>query len=1039
MATKNKLYAVNKWNKLQFGNAFALGGNTSIWERLAQNAYENAYGKENHTLSDYMYGTTAAEGNNSWLNISKANNPFSRGNIGGTISAAATAVSPFTTNLISGGYSTGGVGEGISGVGNAVGSAVGGPLGAAITLGSGIIGGLTNRAFGTKNNDANINAINQNTALAQNAGTALARASDTNSLLSAAQTMTGGTGFGTKDLVKGGWFSKGKARKKGQKYLDTEAAALTFQNNALQAGAANVDRNIDNTALTSFAAFGGLLDYPNTFADGGIHISPSKKGTFTAAAKKRGLGVQEFASRVIANPDNYSESMRKKAQFAKNAAKWHGLGGVLNTGNPWNGNSVGSLNLMQNNDYIDAINNRTAAMYNKNNMGITGAMNAFGGELGTNGTDFSNGLFYIDEGKSHEENPYGGVQVGVDPEGTPNLVEEGETIYNDYVFSDRMKVPEFMYNQLGIKGANKDGISFAKASKKLAKESEQRPNDPISLDGLDAVMSKLAIIQETERLKKQVEEQNQFAKGGKVNKFDGRNGSTLRRSTSKSGLQQLRDLGRAIQNEYGYQGYHEYGNPAWTSTWDMSTELSPLQMVYPWTGLPNISVSNPYVYTPRIPTEKELEGAPKLDTSTFGFNWGNNVLYGGVPFRPAAWTPYPDTAGSTTADSVEDTEGVPMDSTIKEAVEEQQQKKGAQETGDRGRGTSKGSGRASSSRYSGYSSLNDYIASQLQKTGEFNYGRVTDGNGNPIVIRQPGEGRFLNSQTINRLSDALAVSPTIDGSEVPSAMPTGDVRLRTENTTTGTEQGENDTLPHYATWMRYAPAVGAGIMTLTDLLGLTNRPDYSSAERIEAAANAMAQSGNVAYNNPLGNYIQYRPMDITYGLNQLASQARATDRAIQNTAGTRGAATNAMIANGYNSQLASGNLYRQALEYNDALQRQAEEFNRGTDQFNAQMGLEAAIANARYRQAGLNARLSGLAQAAAIKDSIDQRVGAARSANITNLLNSLGNIGRENFAFNQINSTAAANNGYGYGNRGGDVTHSNTGAKGGKLKRKNKK
>jgi hypothetical protein len=44
-----------------------------------------------------------------------------------------------------------------------------------------------------------------------------------------------------------------------------------------------------------------------------------------------------------------------------------------------------------------------------------------------------------------------------------------------------------------------------------------------------------------------------------------------------------------------------------------------------------------------------------------------------------------------------------------------------------------------------------------------------------------------------------------------------------------------------------------------------------------------------------------------------------------------------------------------------------------------------------------------LAQAAALRDAIDQRTSAARSANLSGLLTSLGNIGRENFAMNQIN------------------------------------
>ena len=52
-----------------------------------------------------------------------------------------------------------------------------------------------------------------------------------------------------------------------------------------------------------------------------IRIAPSKVGTFTAAAKP-GESTQAHASRVLNDP-NASPAMRKKAQFAKNAARWH--------------------------------------------------------------------------------------------------------------------------------------------------------------------------------------------------------------------------------------------------------------------------------------------------------------------------------------------------------------------------------------------------------------------------------------------------------------------------------------------------------------------------------------------------------------------------------------------------------------------------------------------------------------------------------------------------------------------------------------------
>ena len=63
---------------------------------------------------------------------------------------------------------------------------------------------------------------------------------------------------------------------------------------------------------------------------GGIYIKPNKRGTFTAAATKHGMGVQEFASKVLANKEDYSPVMVKKANFARNASRWKKeLGGSM--------------------------------------------------------------------------------------------------------------------------------------------------------------------------------------------------------------------------------------------------------------------------------------------------------------------------------------------------------------------------------------------------------------------------------------------------------------------------------------------------------------------------------------------------------------------------------------------------------------------------------------------------------------------------------------------------------------------------------------
>lgn len=85
---------------------------------------------------------------------------------------------------------------------------------------------------------------------------------------------------------------------------------------------ANPDKLRIGDVLTN-SYFIGPRKPDGTFKYGGIRIKPSKRGTFTAAAKKHGIGVQAFARKVLANKSNYSPAMVKKANFARNASKWN--------------------------------------------------------------------------------------------------------------------------------------------------------------------------------------------------------------------------------------------------------------------------------------------------------------------------------------------------------------------------------------------------------------------------------------------------------------------------------------------------------------------------------------------------------------------------------------------------------------------------------------------------------------------------------------------------------------------------------------------
>ncbi len=55
-----------------------------------------------------------------------------------------------------------------------------------------------------------------------------------------------------------------------------------------------------------------------------ISIDPSKRGTFKAQATRMDMGIQEAASHILANKEQYSPEMVKKANFAKNFAKEQG-------------------------------------------------------------------------------------------------------------------------------------------------------------------------------------------------------------------------------------------------------------------------------------------------------------------------------------------------------------------------------------------------------------------------------------------------------------------------------------------------------------------------------------------------------------------------------------------------------------------------------------------------------------------------------------------------------------------------------------------
>jgi alpha-L-arabinofuranosidase len=136
--------------------------------------------------------------------------------------------------------------------------------------------------------------------------------------------------------------------------------------------------------------------------------------------------------------------------------------------------------------------------------------------------------------------------------------------------------------------------------------------------------------------------------------------------------------------------------------------------------------------------------------------------------------------------------------------------------------------------------------------------------------------------------------------------------------------------------------------------------------------------------------LTYRPLDRLFYSNILGAQAGATRRNILNTSGgNRGTAIAGLLAADYNAQNQLGNLFRQAEEYNAAQREKVATFNRATNMYNSEADLKAQAANTRNDEVKLDAAKA----AANLRQAADAQASAARSANLTNFFDSLGNIG----------------------------------------------
>lgn len=776
-------------------------------------------------------------------------NLFTNKNIGTMakkgLSTIGTAVGQIGGGLIGGGLQSG-AGNTISNIGGSLGglvSTVNPLVGSIISAGTGLIGGLTNRMFGSKLNKENINQVKGN--ISSTANTSFGgSADDLMSKLSGAS-MLGD--INRRDIGKDGWFSHKAKRLTNQLREQAEAANTRLYGNFNQA--ANVtNENQFLQGMYNVGALGGPL-----FKEGGIMIKKENRGKFTESANRANMGVQEYARHILANKEDYSPTLIKRANFARNF----------------------------------------------------GGRKAFGGDLNTYGGTYNGGLEYINNGDTHENNILGGVPMGSDRDGTPNLVEEGETIWNDYVFSNRLKVPETLTDKYKL---NKD-ITFAEASKKLGKEIEETPNDPISKRTFNFFMQDLQQSQEEVKTKKEL-------------------AKAKRQFNKLSPQEQLEILnGGPVQGD-------------------------------------NTLLVNSNQFNPNNTPQQFAEGG-YTDR-----NWLFNNMWEGKPIYQDSYLkgniPYYQGKISSKGYNIKDIENT--------------------------------------DNYKNFTKYaltlpdtHSYWQTLSNKTGK----DVTYLKNNYERLRNDGKLGWIHRTPLYNTDYNIKVPDLETPQQRAQELNTMIQDFPTREPRIYQEEENNDLLP---TYLRYAPVIGSAIGTISSLL---SKPDESSANAILTAAREAGQYTPISF-NPIGDYIQYNPFDRDYYINKLNAESGAARRAIINqSSGNRGNAMAGILAADYNTQNQLGALARQAEEYNLAQRQKVAEFNRGTNMFNTEGIFKADTANQAARMQARNTLLQGTMQAERLRQAARQQLAAERSANLTNLFNNLGNIGRENMNFNILNTSAA--------------------------------
>ena len=197
--------------------------------------------------------------------------------------------------------------------------------------------------------------------------------------------------------------------------------------------------------------------------------------------------------------------------------------------------------------------------------------------------------------------------------------------------------------------------------------------------------------------------------------------------------------------------------------------------------------------------------------------------------------------------------------------------------------------------------------------------------------------------------------------------------------------------------LMYAPIVGSTRQVMLDALGVTNNPDYTNARNIEAMADKIPYVSA----NPIGDYMGYNPVDRQNIINNINANAAANRTALKNQSnGNRATAAQHLLQSDYNTLNSLGDFGIKAEAENQNRRQAMLKHNTAINQYNSENAIRAATTNREIDKF----KTQQYVQAATLRQKLNDEAEAARALNIDNLFTNSGNLGKQIYSQNNIDS-----------------------------------